>query len=1054
MKPVEIKPGIYWVGAVDWNLRNFHGYITQRGSTYNAYLIVDEKTVLVDTVKHYLFEEMLSRIEKVIDPSGIDYVVSNHVEMDHSGSIPRILKIAPEAKVVTSPQGERGLQRHFKRDWDFQVVRSGDIISVGKHSLQFFLTSMVHWPDNMVTFVPEERLLLSNDAFGQHLASAQRFDDEVGWDIVSEEAAKYYANIVLPYGEQVKKALASLSGLDIGMIAPSHGVIWRTYLPKILESYQKWANNETEARALIVHDTMWGSTSRIAESLQEGLESEGIPVTMRSLKANHISDILTDVLFSKVILIGSPTLNQGVLPTIGAFLTYLKGLRPKNRLGFVFGSYGWGGQAIKEIESVMRNLSWEMPLPSINIQYVPDEEELDRPNSPNWFVRNEENHLTYSNGTINNYIVSGTVTADGGDRIVENEYAIDSAVYSVLLMQNILVAITHRYPTHWALQLTIDQLVDNLPEGEGNDDHYTGLNCLLAVDGEIMYAASKYYTGEDEYDIVYATNLGGRPAWLAATAQDGVLETMTLWGTQNVLTNNYYIELEPREGFNGPYTLTYPGVPNDNRYYELFNAGAMDETVDEQTNPEISPAPDGQVALVFECEDAIYGNALNVMGLCEDFSFAIAEDANDKYTDPDVIFDPRMEDDWTNDYYVTYCEIPSGGSEVRDVIVKKYAYDPYDDDWTSSGTPYTISDGTDTDKEVKNPAIAMDDEGNILVVWQQKETGSYDWEIHGKCVESDLSTVVYAEFSLDVSGTEQQYPDIAWIGTTGSTPKFVVAYEQSNGSPEQNGLFMHRIQPEGTPELSSPAAVILNTASIYGDEPSLAVTGDYFICGYRNTDNLRVPSTPYSVLTKQYDSPLDSALSGIWAEVNYIAQSDDYAEMDSHVDLSGGMDDNYDVAYIVDVDSKTYVYAGECKVNETIFTEENWSVDDDNTFAHPTVAISYDRRLIAWETDNDADGNGIWGRFDPSQFPDGAVQKRALGDNSKDEIPEGFALHKTYPNPFNPVTNISFDLGKDSYVKLSIYNINGRLVADLINRKMTSGSHKVIFDASDLSSGM
>ncbi len=378
MKPVEIKPGIYWVGAVDWNLRNFHGYITQRGSTYNAYLIVDDETVLVDTVKHYLFEEMFSRIKEVIDPSGIDYVVSNHVEMDHSGSIPRILKIAPKAKVITSPQGERGLQRHFKRDWDFQVVRSGDTISVGQHSLQFFLTSMVHWPDNMVTFVPEERLLLSNDAFGQHLASAQRFDDGVGWDIISEEAAKYYANIVFPYGEQVKKALTSLSGLDIEMIAPSHGVIWRAYLPKILESYQKWANNETEARALIVHDTMWGSTTRIAESLQEGLEREGIPVTMRSLKANHISDILTDVLSSRVILIGSPTLNQGVLPTIGAFLTYLKGLRPKNRLGFAFGSYGWGGQAIKEVETVMRNLSWEMPLPSINIQYIPDEEELDK----------------------------------------------------------------------------------------------------------------------------------------------------------------------------------------------------------------------------------------------------------------------------------------------------------------------------------------------------------------------------------------------------------------------------------------------------------------------------------------------------------------------------------------------------------------------------------------------------------------------------------------------------------------------------------------------------
>jgi len=237
---------------------------------------------------------------------------------------------------------------------------------------------MVHWPDNMVTFVPEERLLLSNDAFGQHLASAQRFDGEVGWGIISEEAAKYYANIVLPYGEQVKKALGALSGLNIEMIAPSHGVIWRTYLPKILESYQKWANNETEKRALIVYDTMWGSTSKIADSLQEGLGKEGIPVTMRSLKTNHISDILTDVLFSRAILVGSPTLNQGVLPTVGAFLTYLKGLRPKKRMGFAFGSYGWGGQAIREMETVMRNLSWGMPLPSINIQYLPDEEELDK----------------------------------------------------------------------------------------------------------------------------------------------------------------------------------------------------------------------------------------------------------------------------------------------------------------------------------------------------------------------------------------------------------------------------------------------------------------------------------------------------------------------------------------------------------------------------------------------------------------------------------------------------------------------------------------------------
>lgn len=378
MKPVEVKPGVYWVGSIDWDLRSFHGYLTQKGSTYNAYLVVDEKIVLVDTVRHYLFEEMLSRISEITDPSGIDYLVSNHVEMDHSGSLPRVLEIAPHARVITSPQGEKGLRRHFKRNWDFVVVKSGDTIRIGQRSLQFYLTPMVHWPDNMVTYVPEEKLLLSNDAFGQHLASAQRFDDEVGWEIACEEAAKYYANIVLPYGGQVKKALSGLSGLNIEMVAPSHGIIWRTYLPKIMEFYQKWANNETERRALIVYDTMWGSTSKIACSLQEGLEKESIPVTMRALKTNHISDILTDVLFSQAILVGSPTLNNGMLPTVGAFLTYLKGLRPKKRIGFAFGSYGWGGQAIKEIETVMENLGWETALPSINLQYVPDEEELDK----------------------------------------------------------------------------------------------------------------------------------------------------------------------------------------------------------------------------------------------------------------------------------------------------------------------------------------------------------------------------------------------------------------------------------------------------------------------------------------------------------------------------------------------------------------------------------------------------------------------------------------------------------------------------------------------------
>jgi flavorubredoxin len=378
MNPVELQLGIYWVGGIDWDLRNFHGYRTQRGTTYNAYLIVDDKVVVVDTVRHYLFDEMLARIRAVIDPSQIDYVVSNHVEMDHSSSLPKLLALAPDATVVTSPNGLKGLRRHFKADWNFSVVESGDTLNIGQRTLQFFLTPMVHWPDSMVTYLPKEKLLLPNDAFGQHIATPERFDDEVGWAILYEEAAKYYANIVLPYGEQVKKALAALSGLDIEMVAPSHGMIWRSYLPQIVDAYQKWAANETEKRALIVYDTMWGSTEKMAYSLREGLEKAGVPVTLRNLKTNHISDVMTEVLRSKAILVGSPTLNMGVLPTVGAFLTYLEGLRPKARIGVAFGSYGWGGQSVTKLETIMKNMGWDIPFEAVKIQYVPDAEELEK----------------------------------------------------------------------------------------------------------------------------------------------------------------------------------------------------------------------------------------------------------------------------------------------------------------------------------------------------------------------------------------------------------------------------------------------------------------------------------------------------------------------------------------------------------------------------------------------------------------------------------------------------------------------------------------------------
>ncbi len=377
LKAVEIKPNVYWVGAIDWDLQNFHGYLTQRGSTYNAYLIVDEKITLIDTVKHYKYDEMLSRINDIIDPKKIEYIISNHVEMDHSGCLPKLHNEAPNATIITSTRGEKGLKKHYTENLPLKAVDSKETFSIGKRTLTFVHVPMVHWPDSMVTYSKHDSILFSNDAFGQHLATTKRFDDEVGWDIVKEEATKYYANIVMLYGDQVNKALQTLQNLKIDVIAPSHGIIWRSYLQEILSEYQKWATYQSDKEAVIVYDTMWNSTKKLAIKLQEGLQEAGIPTTLRNLTTYHASTVITDVLTKKLVCIGSPTLNNGMLPTVGGFLTYLTGLRPKNKTGFAFGSYGWGGQALKQIQQVMQDLNWNLPIEGVNINCVPTKQDLE-----------------------------------------------------------------------------------------------------------------------------------------------------------------------------------------------------------------------------------------------------------------------------------------------------------------------------------------------------------------------------------------------------------------------------------------------------------------------------------------------------------------------------------------------------------------------------------------------------------------------------------------------------------------------------------------------------
>lgn len=376
MKPIELKKNIYWVGGIDWDLRSFHGYLTQRGSTYNAYLIVDEKITLIDSVKYYLVDELLERVAHVVDPAKIDYLISNHVEMDHSGGLPRLKAAAPNAAIITSaPKGEFGLKIHFKQDWSFQAVKTGDALNIGQRTLHFVQTPMVHWPDNMVTYSPSDRILFSNDAFGQHLASSERFDDEYPLNIIMEEAKKYYANIVLPYSSQVQKVLQAVGGLAIDVIAPSHGIVWRAHIPEILTEYKKWSANQTENKALVIYDTMWHSTEKMAYAIQNAFEDKGYRTRMLNLDKNHISDAMTELIDAKYICVGSPTLNNTMLPTVGAFLTYLKGLAPKDRIGLAFGSYGWSGQSVDHVADVLQACGFQM-LQSLKVQYIPDESTL------------------------------------------------------------------------------------------------------------------------------------------------------------------------------------------------------------------------------------------------------------------------------------------------------------------------------------------------------------------------------------------------------------------------------------------------------------------------------------------------------------------------------------------------------------------------------------------------------------------------------------------------------------------------------------------------------
>lgn len=375
---VKLADNIYWIGVVDWNIRDFHGYNTKRGSTYNAYLIQDEKTALIDTVKYMFGDELLRNISSIIDPEKIEYIVVNHVEMDHSSSLPMIAKAAKNATIITSERGKDAIIEHYGPNFNIKTVKSGDTLKLGQRTLSFLEAPMLHWPDSMFTYIVEDKILMPNDAFGQHLASGQRFDDEVDEHILMEEAQIYYANILMLLGPQITRKIQEVvqMGLPISMIAPSHGIIWRKDPTKIIQAYLNWSSGNAKKKVAIVFDTMWGSTDKMARAIAEGVISEGVEVKLLKLRSSDNTEAATEILDSKAVIVGSPTLNNGMFPTLGSFMTYITGLKPKNKIWSFFGSFGWGGGAVRGMTEMARKAGFEVHEPGVEIKYIPEQEDL------------------------------------------------------------------------------------------------------------------------------------------------------------------------------------------------------------------------------------------------------------------------------------------------------------------------------------------------------------------------------------------------------------------------------------------------------------------------------------------------------------------------------------------------------------------------------------------------------------------------------------------------------------------------------------------------------
>ncbi|WP_206811189.1 anaerobic nitric oxide reductase flavorubredoxin [Paradesulfitobacterium ferrireducens] len=381
---IKLNNSVRWVGKIDWELRRFHGeeLSTHHGSSYNSYLVQDQKTVLIDTVWGPFAQEFVNDLKREIDLHQIDYIVANHGEPDHSGALPLLMHEIPGTPIYCTANAVKSLKGQYHADWNFKVVKTGERLSLGTKDLIFIEAPMLHWPDTMFSYLTEDNILFSNDGFGQHYASHQMFNDLVNQEELYYEAMKYYANILTPFSKMVTKKIAEILALNLPleMICPSHGIIWRQNPLQIVERYQKWAQDYQENQITFVYDTMWNSTRRMAEAIAEGIKQADRQVEVKlfnSARADK-NDILTEVFRSKAVLVGSPTVNKGVLSSIGSFLEEIKGLSFKNKKAAAFGAYGWSGESMATISKGLSEAGFNVVSDGLRLLWNPDAESLAR----------------------------------------------------------------------------------------------------------------------------------------------------------------------------------------------------------------------------------------------------------------------------------------------------------------------------------------------------------------------------------------------------------------------------------------------------------------------------------------------------------------------------------------------------------------------------------------------------------------------------------------------------------------------------------------------------